>query len=153
LDLKLKTGNLRILENSSEIYKNIYGALYNWYAVTSGKLCPEGWHIFTETEMNTLIVFLSGGTDVGSLMKETGTLHWELPNPYASNESGWTGLPGGRRNDEGVFTSNGFVGYWWSATEFSSTEAIDAMLYYDFTFVDSYNYKKTNGMSVRCVKD
>ncbi|HAX92440.1 MAG TPA: hypothetical protein DCY25_00590 [Bacteroidales bacterium] len=104
----LTTHGFSWYDNSSEIYKNIYGALYNynWYAVTSGKLCPEGWHIFTETGMNTLIVFLGGGADVGSLMKETGTSHWELPNPYASNESGWTGLPGGRRNDEGIFTSN-----------------------------------------------
>ena len=139
--------------NSPEANKNVYGALYNWYAVTSGKLCPEGWHVFSETELNTLSTYLGGGTEVGSLMKETGTDHWVFPGSSATNESGWTGLPGGRRNDEGVFTSNGFVGYWWTATEFNSTEAVDAMLYYDFTFLDSNNYKKTNGMSVRCVKD
>ena len=58
--------------NSPEANKNVYGALYNWYAVTSGKLCPEGWHVFTETELNTLSTYLGGGTEVGSLMKETG---------------------------------------------------------------------------------
>lgn len=149
----LTTHGFSWYENSPESYKDVYGALYNWYAVTSGKLCPEGWHVFTETELNELIVYLGNGTDVGSLIKETGTTHWELPNPSASNESGWTGLPGGRRNAEGEFTSNGFVGYWWTATEFSSAEAVDAMLYYDFTFLDSNNYDKNNGMSVRCVKD
>jgi len=162
-DIPLVTGNLdwsnltthgfSWYDDSPQFYKDVYGALYNWYAVTSGKLCPEGWHVFTETELGTLILFLGNGTDIGSLMKETGTSHWELPNPSAANESGWTGLPGGRRNGEGAFTSNGFVGYWWTATEFSSTEAVDAMLYYDFTFLDSYNFSKTNGMSVRCVKD
>ena len=90
---------------------------------------------------------------VMSHLKETGTTHWASPNPLTTNVSGWTGLPGGRRNDEGIFTSIGFVGYWWSATESSSTAAVDAMLYWDFTFLDSNDYKKTNGMSVRCVKD
>ena len=139
--------------NSSVTYKDVYGALYNWYAAASGKLCPAGWHVFSESELNVLKTFLGGGTDTGSKMKETETTHWASPNALTTNASGWTGLPGGRRNEEGIFTSIGFVGYWWSATEYSSTAAVDAMLYWDFTFLDSNNYKKTNGMSVRCVKD
>jgi uncharacterized protein (TIGR02145 family) len=139
--------------NSSASYKDVYGALYNWYTIASGKLCPAGWHVFTENELLTLHTFLGGGTDTGSKMKETGNTHWALPNALTTNETGWTGLPGGRRNEEGLFTSIGFGGYWWSASEFSSTAAVDAMLYYDFIFLDSNNYKKTNGMSVRCVMD
>ena len=139
--------------NSSAAYKDAYGALYNWYAVSSGKLCPAGWHVFTQNELNDLKTLLGNGTDIGAKLKETGNTHWALPNPLTTNESGWTGLPGGRRNEDGEFTSIGFVGYWWSATEFSSTAAVDAMLYWDFTFLDSNNFKKTNGMSVRCVKD
>ena len=139
--------------NSSAAYKDAYGALYNWYAVSSGKLCPAGWHVFTQNELNDLKTLLGDGTDIGAKMKESGNTHWAVPNPLTTNESGWTGLPGGRRNEDGEFTSIGFVGYWWSATEFSSTAAVDAMLYWDFTFLDSNNFKKTNGMSVRCVKD
>ena len=139
--------------NSSVAYKDVYGALYNWYTVASGKLCPAGWHVFTQTELNTLKTQLGGGTDVGGKMKEAETTHWASPSDLSTNESGWTGLPGGRRNDEGIFTSIGFGGYWWSATEFSATTAVDAMLYYDFMFLDSNNFRKMNGMSVRCVKD
>jgi uncharacterized protein (TIGR02145 family) len=139
--------------NNSGVYKDVYGALYNWYSVASGKLCPAGWHVFTQSELNTLKTYLGGGSDVGAKMKEIENTHWAFPNPVSTNITGWTGIPGGRRNDDGVFTSIGFGGYWWSATEFSSVAAVDAMLYYDFTFLDSNNFKKTNGMSVRCVKD
>ena len=109
--------------------------------------------MFTESELNALKSFLGGGTDIGNFIKETGTTHWALPNASTTNETGWTGLPGGRRNEEGLFTSIGYGGYWWSATEFSSTAAVDAMLYYDFIFLDSNNFRKMNGMSVRCIKD
>lgn len=142
----LTTHGFSWYENSPEAYKDVYGALYNWYAVTSGKLCPEGWHVFTEQELDALSTYLGGGEDVGSKLKETGSVHWELPNPSAANESGWTALPGGRRVNDGLFAAIGFVGYWWSATEFSSTKAVDVMLYNDFTFLDSNNYEKTNGM-------
>jgi uncharacterized protein (TIGR02145 family) len=149
----LSTHGYSWYNNSSVVYKDVYGALYNWYAVATGKLCPAGWHVFSQSELNTLKIHLGGGTDVGVKMKEAETTHWVSPNTIIANESGWTGLPGGRRNEEGTFTSIGYVGYWWSATEFSSVAAVDAMLYYDFIFLDSNNFRKVNGMSVRCVKD
>jgi len=74
-------------------YKNIYGALYNWYAVNTGKLCPAGWHIPTISEWTTLVNYLGGDSIAGGKIKESGTKHWEYPNLGATNESGFTALP------------------------------------------------------------
>ncbi len=74
-------------------YQNIYGALYNWYTVNSGKLCPSGWHVPTDNEWTTLINYLGGASIAGSKLKEAGTVHWVSPN-IATNVSGFAGSPG-----------------------------------------------------------
>jgi uncharacterized protein (TIGR02145 family) len=139
--------------NTPSLYKDICGALYNWHAVSTGKLCPEGWHVPSSTEYADLMTFLGGGTDTGGKIKEAGTGHWEEPNAGATNESGWTGLPSGRINEMGSTMSYGYVGYWWTSTEFNSARANNIMLHYDFVFIDKNNYDKRNGMAVRCLKD
>jgi uncharacterized protein (TIGR02145 family) len=85
-------------DNDASTFKAIYGALYNWYAVNTGKLCPLGWHIPTRDDYTTLMLFLdTDGTwdnnDAGGKLKETGTIHWLSPNIGATNESGFTALP------------------------------------------------------------
>ena len=137
-----------------------YGKFYNWYAVNNtNQLCPTGWHVPTDAEWTTLTSFLggqsvSGGQSVaGGKMKSTGTQYWTSPNTGASNSSGWSGLPGGRRGGSGSFFID-LEGYWWSSTEFNATSAWMRYLTYDMDRVyKSDPFNKLVGLSVRCIKD
>ncbi len=134
-------------------YKNVYGALYNWYAVNTGKLCPEGWHVPTYEEWDSLAVTLGGYNVAGYKMKETGTTHWRKTDSKVTNESGFTGLPGGIMMSVGRFRSLSYAGYFWSATEFDIDFAW--MFYLIDLYGSLYKYHpiKTGGASVRCIKD
>ena len=83
--------------NNDVSYKNPYGALYNWYAVNTGKLAPKGWHVPSDAEWTTLITYLGGESIAGGKLKEAGTTHWLSPNTEATNSTGFSALPGGRR--------------------------------------------------------
>jgi uncharacterized protein (TIGR02145 family) len=97
--------------------KDIYGALYNWYAVNRGNLCPSGWHIPTDAEWTILTTFLGGEDIAGGKLKETGTRHWN-PNVDATNITGYSAVPGGFRGNSGsFFDMSYFGGYWWTADE------------------------------------
>jgi len=103
-----------ISDNNEATYKNPYGALSNWYAVNTGKLCPTGWHIPTDEEWYTLNDFLGGESVAGGKLKEAGAIHWASLNTDAINESGFTARPGGwRRSDNGTFDYIGLHGYYW----------------------------------------
>jgi uncharacterized protein (TIGR02145 family) len=142
----------------------LYGKLYNWYAVGTKKLCPKGWHIPDNEDWDALATHLGGnfvrrGTDdyigwyevAGGKMKATE--RWKRPNTGATNESGFTGLPGGMRYSGGTFSGIDSSGYWWSATEDSTTNAWERDLLYDFGDVGRDSYVKTVGLSCRCIKD
>ena len=139
--------------NDAAGYKAIYGALYNWYTVNTGKLCPSGWHIPTDNEWTTLTTFLGGESVAGGKLKEAGTTHWTTPNTAATNETGFTALPAGYRLYNGQYLDIGNTGVWWSPTEFSTTYSWDWNLYYSSASVGSGNYDKQSGFSVRCLKD
>ena len=102
-------------ENNPDVYKETYGALYNWYAANSNKLCPAGWHVPSDAEWTTLTDYLGGLDIAGSKLKEAGNNHWVIGNSDATNESGFTALPGGNRGD--AYYSLGTAGYWWTSTE------------------------------------
>jgi len=130
-----------------------YGRLYNWYAVNTGKLAPKGWHVPTEADWSTLTDYLGGEIVAGGKLKETGTTHWSSPNTEATNETGFTALPGGYRWIDGPFYSIGIYCYWWSSTEYSSNLAVRlATVNYSGNVFNTHNYKNL-GNSVRCVKD
>ena len=143
--------------NNDSANGTIYGKLYNWYAVNDPRgLAPTGYHIPSDTEWTTLITCL-GGTDVaGGKMKEAGDSHW-LNNTDATNSSGFTALPGGNRAYWGVFGSvdgiPGVDGYWWSSSEFDTTDARNLVMAYGSVGAGFYNTDKNRGCSVRCVKD
>ncbi len=82
-------------ENNKTTYGNVYGGLYNWYAVNSGKLCPAGWRVPSKNDWTILFNHLGGISTAGGKMKTTGTTHWQEPNNGASNESKFAALPGG----------------------------------------------------------
>ena len=134
--------------------KSTYGALYNWYAVNTGKLCPKGWHIPTDAEWTILTDYL-GGLKVagGNLKSTTSWVGIDLVN--ASNSSGFSALPGDSRNLDGTFNNVGSHGYWWSASESESDShgAWMRRLNYCSSSVYCNSYPKMYGLSVRCVKN
>jgi uncharacterized protein (TIGR02145 family) len=147
---------------------NKFGALYNWYAInpaTNGNknVCPTGWHVPADFEWNVLISDLdpsynpaANGTQsntAGGKMKTTGTLFWLSPNTGATNSSGFSGLPGGYRSNIGAFYPIGDLGLWWSSTEFDTIDAWRRILYFNTSSVTRNNNYKTDGFSIRCVKD
>ncbi|MCX6239242.1 MAG: fibrobacter succinogenes major paralogous domain-containing protein [Bacteroidia bacterium] len=139
-------------ENDEATYKNTYGALYNWHAVNTGKLCPTGWHVPSDAEWTTLTDFL-GGKDVagGKLKSITG---WKSPNIVATNESGFTALPGGYRYFlYSSFKSIGNEGYWWSSTEHATFKAFYRKARNYYNDLGSYYENEANGFSVRCIMD
>jgi uncharacterized protein (TIGR02145 family) len=141
-----------------KIYKDTFGALYNWYTLNStsnrGKnVCPTGWHIPTSMEWNLLMKYLGGSISAGGKLKEVGTAHWIAPNDYATNESGFTALAGGNRGSNGKFNRFGYTGNWWSSTNYSASEADGFCINYDLNDLTNYSNNKKCGYSVRCIKD
>ncbi len=137
--------------NNEATYKATYGALYNWYVVINVKLCPTGWHVPTDANWTSLTTFLV--SVAGGKLKETGTAHWNSSNTGATNETGFTSLPGGYRYTDGSFNYIGKYGYWWAATEVSTANAYRRSMSYTNSNVNSTNDSKKYGFSIRCIKD
>lgn len=132
----------------------VYGKLYNFYAVDDPrKLAPEGWHVSTDDDWQALNTTLGGAAVSGGKLKEAGTGHWASPNTAATNESGFTALPGG------IYTINGsFLGltkgaYFWTSTKVNSGDAWDRELYYKHGEIHRNPGMMGEGYSVRMVKD
>lgn len=132
-----------------------YGRLYNWYAVNDSRnIAPIGWHVTSDSDWTTLITFLGDSAVAGGKLKEADTTHWRSPNVGATNDSGFTALPGGyRAAPTGRFHHIRNLGFWWSTTESNLTDAWDIWLYYNQGDVFRNYNTKTYGFSVRCVKD
>ena len=150
--------------NSTSNYTT-YGVLYNWTAAMASStsstanpsktqgVCPAGWHLPSDAEWTQLIDYLGGASVAGGKLKETGTKHWTSYNPGATNETGFTALPGGKRYFMNNFESIGYYGSWWSATEYDAERAwgysltnSDGVVYRGYSFTEL-------GYSVRCVRD
>ena len=137
-------------------YGEIYGALYNWYTVETGLLCPSGWHVPSQSEWTTLIDYLGGEDVAGGKMKETGTTHWNNPNKGATNESGFTALPGGGRVGDGRYGIYvlGVHADWWSSTLYDNGHmAFVWEVSHIFSSAGSWYDFLNMGFSVRCLKD
>jgi len=142
-----------------------YGVLYNWTAAMNGAasstanpsgvqgVCPTGWHLPSDAEWTQLTTYLGGESVAGGKLKETGTTHWDSPNAGATNETGFTALPGGYRDWDSTFYNVGYYGYWWGATEGNAGSALDRYVGYDDGEVGSYYSYEEVGFSVRCVRD
>jgi uncharacterized protein (TIGR02145 family) len=140
-------------DNDTTNKDTYYGALYNWYAVNSGRLCPVGWHVPTDAEWTTLTDYLGGSKVAGGKLKETGTTDWMGSNKNSTDDYGFTALPGGDRGKKGSFCSVGYYGSWWSSTEKSSTNAWYRMMHFASSHVSRKNWVKNWGHSVRCMKN
>jgi len=140
--------------NNDPANEAIYGKLYNWYAVNDSRgLAPTGYHVPTDAEWTTLTTYLGGEDVAGGKLKEMGIVHWNTPNTAATNESLFTGLPGGYRTNDGTFNSIGYVGSWWSSSE--NDTALAWFRYLNNYYGNAYrsNYYKTHGFSVRLIKN
>ena len=144
-----------------------YGALYNWYAVNTGKLCPSGWHVPSDGEWKTLEMYLGmtqaqadatgwRGTDQGAKLAGNASLWIDGALEQNANfgTSGFSALPGGNRSySDGSFNILGKYGDWWSSTETDGSNAWNRNLSYTNANVFRYNYNKSYGFSVRCLRD
>lgn len=145
--------------NNDINWKDSYGALYNWHAVNnSNGLCPLGWHLPTDAEYTVLSNYLDGTSVAGGKMKSTRTFpdphpRWNNPNADATNISNWSGFPGGLRSTSGSFFSIGNFGYWWSSSEYFTSQAWIRHLDSNVGIVYKLDSAKGNGFSVRCLKD
>jgi uncharacterized protein (TIGR02145 family) len=149
----LSTGAYSFYSNNSS-NNTIYGSLYNWFAVNdSRKIAPTGWHIPSEAEWTILQNFLGGELSAGGKLKETGLAHWQSPNEGATNETGFTALPGGYRDITGSFSNLGYKGVWWSASEKSSNTAYALFTYAEGTQLHGEPNEKRIGFSIRCIMD
>jgi uncharacterized protein (TIGR02145 family) len=130
-----------------------YGALYNWYTVNTGNLCPDGWSVPTDDDWTTLTDFLGDDIVAGNELKETGSRHWLSTTGEVTNDSGFTALPGGYRNHYGVFGNIRNSSYFWSSTESSDLTAYFRSMYHGYSNIDKGSSSIKSGFSVRCIKD
>jgi uncharacterized protein (TIGR02145 family) len=149
----------------------VFGLLYNWHAVDDTRdIAPSGWHVPTDDEWKELEMFLGmsqsdvnqdfwRGTDEGGKLKETGDYHtgtglWQGPNIDATNETCFTALPGGIRNETtGEYTNKHYSAFFWSSSEYSGTIAWIRKLNNNSGGIGRYYGYKVNGISIRCIKD
>ncbi len=134
-----------------------YSALYNWYAIDilsngNRNVCPTGWHVPSDAEWTNLTNHLGGASVAGGKIKETGLGHWNNDNTGATNESGFSEIPGGYRFDNGVFSSIGSSAGWWSSLQ-SGDDAWLRLLYNSDDNVYRDVSAKGWGLSVRCLRD
>jgi uncharacterized protein (TIGR02145 family) len=165
---ELTTGAFCYYENDST-NKAKYGALYNWYAVNTGRIAPEGWRVPTYDDWTALENYLrangfnwDGTTSGNKIAKSMATkTDWDTSSKAGgigndlskNNASGFSALPGGSRSYEGIFAYLNLSGYWWSATESDATCAWGLNLIYARENLDVDCIPKSNGFSLRLVRD
>ncbi len=136
-------------------YMKIYGALYNWYAVSSDKLCPDGWHVPRYDEWTTLFSFIGNNYEVANKLRETGNTHWVNTDASVSNSTGFTALPGGWRNIDNInFGDLGYAGTFWAVPEAEGN--INTTMFFFQGSLEGIFFaenSKNSGLSVRCIKD
>ena len=147
--------------NNDIATKNPYGAMYNWFAVNTGNLCPTGWHVPTDDEFVVLEEYLGldpahaydwtwRGTNQGDQMKNT--TGWNASG-NGTNTSGFSVLPGGYRYGlTGTFNDLGNLIYFWTSTEVDATTSLYRRLDYNQTGIYRSGVLKQGGKHVRCLK-
>jgi uncharacterized protein (TIGR02145 family) len=168
--------------DDNDTYGETYGALYTWAGAMNGApssylnpsgvqgVCPEGWHLPSDGEWKQMEMYLGmarsaadstrwRSTDLGGKLKEAGTMHWKSPNTGATNETGFTALPGGSRNTTGWSLNLTIDCYFWSSTDGASIDYGVPQVWYrklgyerPEIYRNNFHYD-AEGYSVRCVSD
>jgi uncharacterized protein (TIGR02145 family) len=172
-NLNYDAGSGSSFYNNSRDLGDTYGRLYTWTVAMNGEysrsqgnvrgVCPVGWHLPSDNEWHKLALAIDPyaklsdtETSLGGKLKEKGTIHWNSPNGEATNQTGFTALPGGIKSDSGVYGGLGEGGCWWSSTEYNSNIAWYRNLGKvngTFARLAGTNINKQFAFSVRCVKD
>lgn len=139
--------------NNSSSYGGTYGKLYNWFAATdTRKICPVGWKIPSDADWTILTDFLGGLDVAGGKLKSTGISIWQIPNNWANNLSYFSGLPGGYRDESGLFLGLGYYGLWWSSTS-DGPNALSRYVYNEFNYASKDSSAKNQGLAIRCLME
>jgi uncharacterized protein (TIGR02145 family) len=139
-------------DNDGTSNKEIYGALYNWYVINTGKLCPTGWHVPALDEWSILGSYLGGDALAGGKMKVAGTDYWLSPNQGATNQSCFSALPGGKRGVVGFSNKNNSCTFWTSSINQTHSSWYKTISIYDAVLMGGSNVFEW-GLSIRCIKD
>ncbi len=143
-----------MFENDSIGYKSTYGVLYNFYAVDNSRgLCPDGWHVPSESECKILVEYLGGTDAAGIKIRDNDAGLWRSKHTNATNESGFCGLPAGGRGQFGAVGEVGYYATWWSSTAHGSLYAWHWGVYPEKDGIRANPGHKASGFSVRCIKD
>ncbi|MDP6907850.1 MAG: fibrobacter succinogenes major paralogous domain-containing protein [Flavobacteriales bacterium] len=139
--------------NNNSQMEQLFGRLYNGWSVDDPRnVCPDGWHVPTLTDWQEFHAINGGQTFGGGALKSIGTTLWLAPNTGATNSSGFTGFPGGRRLAGGSFQEIYGSGFWWTSSGNSSILECKT-LYYTSNGVWTGSLGKLEGASIRCVND
>lgn len=141
----------------------IYGKLYNWFAVklfqmdidyynAANPTKPYIWRMPTQTEFQTLSIYLGGSAVSGGKLKETGLIHWNTPNTGADNSSGFSALGSGRRNEVGVFDNTHMFGYFWNLSNLDSNNSFVNYLSSGDSALNTATTTNIKGFSIRLIK-
>ena len=157
--------------NNNSSYKNTYGALYNWYVVNTGKLCPSGWHVPSNTEWTALEDYLiangfnydgsaTGNKIAKSLASASG---WQISMetgapgntdfPDYRNKSGFKAVPGGYRYEDGSFRLLGIACEGWTSSSYNTDRGWQYDIDKDYSGEILGHCEKMDGLTVRCLKD
>ena len=150
-NLVYKSNNGCFTYDEIEDYVKNHGYFYNWE--TANNVCPEGWHLPSDSEFEKLSNYLGGPDAAGGKLKEAGTTHWNSPNAGATNSSGFSALASGRSNDNEYKGYLGLMTFFWSSDEDDSENAWGRALYSAKGEFTRYYAEKKDGFSVRCIKD
>jgi len=131
----------------------VYGLLYNWYAVQDSRnVCPDGWKVPAYDDWTALVNFLEGESIAGGKLKQKGTTYWKSPNTGATDDYGFTALPSGYKLG-GTFREPGYYAIFWSSTEADATDAHILDLISSTSQANLEEAYKSDGFSVRCIKE
>ena len=147
------TSGAYAIYNNNPANETLYGKLYNFYAVNTGKLAPSGWHVPSDAEFVTLITFLGGNAVAGGAMKSLSSA-WLAPNTGATNSSGFTANPGGLRSFGGTFQVMNYMAVFWTTSSYPSTgDKTSYGAQHNSTATGPVPVKLREGLSVRCIKN
>ena len=139
--------------DSASVYKDIYGAFYNGYAISSAKICPTGWHVPSDAEWTTLSSYLGGDEVAGGKLKEKGDKFWNSPNNAATNETGFTARAGGSIADNGANWDFRYNCFFWTSTTQQGNNLWTRYINFNVGSIQKLYADRHVGYPVRCVND
>ena len=141
--------------NNDSIYNSrIYGSLYNYSTVSSGSICPIGWHVPKDSAWTILFNLLGGSEKAGGKLKDYYASYWSDPNVCFANKFGFAAQPGGKRfHYKGSFSNLNDKGFWWTSTAKNEFIINSISMINSSTGISREESRYDEGLSIRCIKD